>query len=414
MAKRVQSEAQNEYKKELERLLRIVRKGEQEGYIFPKDVVPRLPKHVTKQQLEEIKKIRAEDLYELADFIDKSTGEVIESSNKIRARKPTTRSTRVGAVSDEYMRHPRAKKPKEEKEPLTSEERSEIARQAWQKRMENMSQDEYEEYLLKRSESAKKAWQTRIENMSPEQYDEFVRKQVERMQGGREPKPKPVPLTAEEKAKRRSEASKKAWQTRVNNMTQEQYDKFVKENVERMQKGRAKKHANDYPTKTAIDSVTERVVDMAIRTGEVTPEEGEQIKEELSIDNFPTVSYYDGRLPEISRKGVSNWGTGGIKIWLSEKQNVLTIWAETLQRNANNLEELEEYLIAHMGEIDEAIQVAEYASVLEHALQGFANLGRVLNQGALSAIQAEALSNESEFIEYDEDSYNELAEMFMR
>lgn len=337
MAKRFQSEAQEEYKKELQRILRIVRKGEQEGYVFPEDVVPRIPKHVTKQQLEDIKRIRKEDLYEVASFVDKSTGEIVEPKRKTVTRKSIVKRPRTSTtVSSEYIPHPRI------------------------------------------------------------------------------PKEKPEPLSAEEKAKRRSKAAQKAWQTRTSKMTKEEYDAFIKQQVERMQKGRAKKRATDYPTKTAIDSVTERVVDMAIRTGEVTPEEGEQIKEELSIDNFPTVIYYDGRLPEISRKGVSNWGDGGVKIWLSEKQNVLNIWAETLQRNANNLEELEEYLIAHMGEIDEAIQVAEYASVLEHALQGFANLGRILNQGALSAIQAEALSNESEFIEYDEDSYNELAEMFMQ
>ena len=337
MAKRFQSEAQEEYKKELQRILGIVRKGEQEGYIFPDDVVPRIPKHVTKQQLEGIKRIRKEDLYEVASFVDKSTGEIVEPKRRTVTRKPIVKRPRTSTtVSSEYIPHPRI------------------------------------------------------------------------------PKEKPEPLSAEEKAKRRSKAAQKAWQTRISKMTKEEYDAFINQQVERMQKGRAKKRGTDYPTKTAINSVTERVVDMAIRTGEVTPEEGEQIKEELSIDNFPTVNYYDGRLPEISRKGSSNWGAEGIKLWLSEKQGILNIWAETLQRNADNLEQLEEYLIAHMGEIDEAIQVAEYASVLEHALQGFANLGRILNQGAMTAVQANALSNESEFIEYDEDSYNELAEMFMR
>ena len=335
MARLYQSEAQKEYKKELERILRIVRKGEQEGYIFPEDVVPRLPKHVTKQQLEEIKKIRQEDLYELADFINKETGEVIESKSKQRTKKATVKTPRVSTSLD-YLSRPRIIKGK------------------------------------------------------------------------------PEPLTAEEKAKIRSKAAKKAWQTRTSKMSKEEYDAFINQQVERMQKGRAKKRGTDYPTKTAIDSVTERVVDMAIKNGEITEAEGEQLKDDMSIDNFPMISYYDGRFPEISRKSQTNWGDSGVKVWLSEKQGVLNIWVETLQRNANTLEELEEYLIAHMSSIDEAIQVAEYSSVLEHALQGFATLGRILNQGALTATQAKELSNESEFIEYDEDSYEELAEMFMR
>ena len=338
MAKRVQSEAQKEYKKELERILRIVRKGEQEGYIFPEDVVPRIPKHVTKKQLEDIKRLRKEDLYQTATFVDRTTGEIIEPKRQITTRKPTAKSPRVSTtVSTDYIPHPR------------------IAKE------------------------------------------------------------KPEPLTAEERAKIRSKAAKKAWQTRTSKMSKEEYNAFIQKQVERMQQGRAKKRGTDYPTKTAIDSVTERVVDMAYKGGEIDKEEAEQIVEALSIENFPMCDYYDGRLESMechSRQVLS--GIPSLAMWNKEKLGVLSIWQNTLQANANDLAGLESYLEHNISAIDEAIKWAEYGSTLQICLNSFADLGRLLNQGALTAEQAKALNDESEFVEYDEESYEELAEMFMQ
>ena len=312
MAKHIQSEAQKEYKREQERLMRLVRQGELDGYIFPEDVVPRLPKHVTKQQLEDIKNIRKEDLYEVASFIDKETGEVISNNRKTTTRKPTIKRPRP-RTPDTPDRIPTVKSRK--------------------------SQDK--------------------QKLSPEELHRI-----------------------------RVNAGKKAWQTR-----------------------QAKQGAK-YPTKTAIDSVTERVVDMAIKTGELSPEEGEEVLNDLSLDNFPTCDYYEGRLEGIEPHNYAAVYTEGARTrWYDEKSKLLDIWKTTLQNNANDLAGLEEYLISHMSEIDEGIQTAEYGSTLEIMLAGFARFGVILNQGALTAEQAQSLSDESEFLEYDEDSYEEIAEL---
>ena len=336
MAKRVQNDVKKEYTKELERILRIVRKGEQEGYIFPKDVVPRLPKHITKQQLEEVKNIKEEDLYELADLIDKKTGEIIKTASKERTTKNITKPTKVRtSIAKQYVPNPRVSKEK------------------------------------------------------------------------------PEPLTPKELAEIRSNAGKKAWKTRTSKMTPDEYKEFVNQSVERMQRGRAKKRGSDYPTKTAIDSVTERVLDMTMKTGEISKEEAEEISEDLSTENFPTVDFYDGVLDSLAPHNIRGVPTDEDKSrWYSEKSAVLSIWQNTITENAEDLGGLEEYLLSHMSEIDEAIRTAEYGSTPQVMLQGFGKLGVLLNQGALTAEQAEQLSNESEFIEYDEESYEELAEVF--
>lgn len=311
MAKHIQSEAQKEYKREQERLMRLVRQGELDGYIFPEDVVPRLPKHVTKQQLEDIKKIRKEDLYEVASFIDKETGEVITNNRKTTTRKPTTKRPRP-RTPDTPDRIPSVKS--------------------------GNVQDK--------------------EKLSPEELYRI-----------------------------RVNAGKKAWETR-------------------------KARQDKYPTKTAIDSVTERVVDMAIKTGELSPEEGEEVLNDLSLDNFPMCDYYDGRLEGIEPHNYAAVYTESARTrWYDEKSKLLNIWKTTLQNNDNDLAGLEEYLISHMSEIDEGIHTTEYGSSLEIMLGGFTRLGVILNQGALTAEQAQGLSDESEFIEYDEDSYEEIAEL---
>ena len=78
MAKRKkQTENQKAYQKERRRLLQAVRRAEKQGYIFPEDVVPELPKRVTKKQLEKIQKIKPKQLYKKAEFVYQETGEIV-------------------------------------------------------------------------------------------------------------------------------------------------------------------------------------------------------------------------------------------------------------------------------------------------------------------------------------------------
>lgn len=83
MAKRnKQTENQKAYQKERRRLLQAVRRAEKQGYIFPEDIVPELPKRVTKKQLEKIQKTKPKQLYKKAEFVYQDTGEIVPAEQR--------------------------------------------------------------------------------------------------------------------------------------------------------------------------------------------------------------------------------------------------------------------------------------------------------------------------------------------
>jgi hypothetical protein len=83
MAKRnKQTENQKAYQKERRRLLQAVRRAEKQGYIFPEDIVPELPKRVTKKRLEKIQKTKPKQLYKKAEFVFQETGEIVPAEQR--------------------------------------------------------------------------------------------------------------------------------------------------------------------------------------------------------------------------------------------------------------------------------------------------------------------------------------------
>lgn len=83
MAKRKKrTENQKAFQKERRRLLQAVRRAEKQGYIFPEDIVPELPKRVTKKQLEKIQKIKPKQLYKKAEFVYQETGEIVPAEQR--------------------------------------------------------------------------------------------------------------------------------------------------------------------------------------------------------------------------------------------------------------------------------------------------------------------------------------------
>ena len=83
MAKRKkQTENQKAFQKERRRLLQAVRRAEKQGYIFPEDIVPELPKRVTNKQLEKIQKTKPKQLYKKAEFVYQETGEIVTAEQR--------------------------------------------------------------------------------------------------------------------------------------------------------------------------------------------------------------------------------------------------------------------------------------------------------------------------------------------
>lgn len=97
---------QKAFQKERRRLLQAVRRAEKQGYIFPEDVVPTLPKRVTKKQLEKIQATKPSDLYKMAQYVYEETGEIVPAEQRKQEVK------QQGIVKAKATRKKKAKQPK--------------------------------------------------------------------------------------------------------------------------------------------------------------------------------------------------------------------------------------------------------------------------------------------------------------
>ena len=71
---------QIEFKKQITRIKNFIRRATKRGYEFSDNVIPTMPKRVTKKSIEKIKNIKPKDLYSKASYLDKSTGEIVSGS----------------------------------------------------------------------------------------------------------------------------------------------------------------------------------------------------------------------------------------------------------------------------------------------------------------------------------------------
>lgn len=83
MAKRKKpTENQKLYRKERRRVQQFIRRAEKRGYIFPEDIIPEIPKRVSKKAIESLKAKTPEELYKSARFLDVETGELISGTER--------------------------------------------------------------------------------------------------------------------------------------------------------------------------------------------------------------------------------------------------------------------------------------------------------------------------------------------
>ena len=107
MAKRKkQTENQKAYQKERRRLLQAVRRAEKQGYIFPEDIIPDIPKRVTKKSLEKIQATRPSNLYKIAQYVYEETGEIVPAEQRKQEVK------QQGIAKAKATRKKKAKQPK--------------------------------------------------------------------------------------------------------------------------------------------------------------------------------------------------------------------------------------------------------------------------------------------------------------
>lgn len=79
-----QTQVQKEYRKERNRIQRQINRMHRRGYYGMEDMLPAKPKKVTKASVRRLKRITTKDLYDKADFIDLTTGEVLGNGEQGR------------------------------------------------------------------------------------------------------------------------------------------------------------------------------------------------------------------------------------------------------------------------------------------------------------------------------------------
>jgi hypothetical protein len=78
---------QQAFKKELNRIMRGVKRAEKQGYIFDENKLPKTPKRVTSKSVEKLQKIKPSDLKAKAKKVDYETGELISGKKAIKQEK---------------------------------------------------------------------------------------------------------------------------------------------------------------------------------------------------------------------------------------------------------------------------------------------------------------------------------------
>ncbi len=81
-----QIEIEKEYKKEVNRLNRFIKRAEKRGYRFSEKAIPRQVKNPTKASIERLKKIKTSDLYAKATALSES-GKIISGAEKRKEEK---------------------------------------------------------------------------------------------------------------------------------------------------------------------------------------------------------------------------------------------------------------------------------------------------------------------------------------
>ena len=80
--KKRRTQNQKAFQKERSRLLQAINRAKKQGYIFPENIAPSLPKRVTKKSLERIQLLKPKDLYKKAQYLYEETGEMVSAEER--------------------------------------------------------------------------------------------------------------------------------------------------------------------------------------------------------------------------------------------------------------------------------------------------------------------------------------------
>lgn len=95
MAKRKKSQVELEYKKQRKRIQSFIRKHEKEGFYFEENILPAIPKKITKASVSRLQKITPQKLYSKAVYAGEGTyGEIVSAYKGKQLRRQIAKKKR--------------------------------------------------------------------------------------------------------------------------------------------------------------------------------------------------------------------------------------------------------------------------------------------------------------------------------
>ena len=82
---------EQEYKKELRRINRLIKKGEKQGFYWSESIIPKQPKKITEASIRKLKKITPDSLHKKSYQIDLDTGELVKTTSIKTNTKPKSK-----------------------------------------------------------------------------------------------------------------------------------------------------------------------------------------------------------------------------------------------------------------------------------------------------------------------------------
>lgn len=209
-----------------------------------------------------------------------------------------------------------------------------------------------------------------------------------------------LPKSLEERAKSRSEAGKKAWQTRVAKMTPEQLQEYKQSFAERMRQARAKKAGTDY-TPAPEPSVEEPPYYTTTASEDVLPIDELEAPTEESY--YPTLSIIDAIRDKIANL---ERDVDVREIPLDARKNTLLSMFDEHVASLEGTPAMKEYLqylednadiINHHLDTIKYFDSGDDDSVYGVVDNEFGTLARLLIRRPLMPIEAESMSYLSEY-----------------
>lgn len=135
MAKK-KSQTRKEYNKQRKRIQTFLSRARKQGYIFEENILPQIPKRVTKASVSKLAKLTSKELYKKAIYVSRETGEIetpeehkkrIRKEAKVKEKETKSRKKKQSQKKQSY---PKPEPPKQKRKKKVNEDKSFYTRAA--------------------------------------------------------------------------------------------------------------------------------------------------------------------------------------------------------------------------------------------------------------------------------------------